>query len=232
MTRFGIVTGMRVEQECLDAAFQNSDTTHRPLLFCAGGDTDRAYEGSHRLVDDGAEILVSFGIAGGLAPALKPGDLILADAVVAAGKQRWESDAAPRAPLNRALDPAAVGPIYGASEVIRSPSEKAALHAETGALAVDMESRGVAQAAAETALPFLAIRVVADPAHRAIPSSALHGLDADGNRRALPVLARLLLKPWELPGLIRIARDSATALNTLGRVATLGHGLFVGRGPV
>ncbi len=46
----------------------------------------------------------------------------------------------------------------------RRPSCKAALHSETGAAAVDMESHIAAAYAAEAGLPFAALRVISDPA--------------------------------------------------------------------
>ncbi len=46
--------------------------------------------------------------------------------------------------------------------MIRTPAERAALAAATGALAVDMESAAIARVAKERQIPFLAIRVVTD----------------------------------------------------------------------
>ena len=56
---------------------------------------------------------------------------------------------------------------------MRPPSGR--LHQQTGAIAVDMESHVVADAAARHGVPVAAIRVVIDPAERTIPRSALAG---------------------------------------------------------
>ncbi len=69
-----------------------------------------------------------------------------------------------------------------------SVAAKATLRAASGALAIDMESAAVAEAAAEAGVPFLVLRVIADPADRAIPPVALHGVAPDGSRRPWAVL--------------------------------------------
>ena len=51
---------------------------------------------------------------------------------------------------------------------------------------------------------------------------ALDELVPDGTTRPLAVLLELMLRPWELPGLMRLGRDSSTALAGLRRVAALG----------
>ena len=82
-----------------------------------------------------------------------------------------------------------------------------------------MESHQVARAAVAAGVPFMALRVIVDAAGRDLPWSALAGLAPDGTARPLAVLARLLLRPWELPRLLALAGDSRSALAALGRLA-------------
>ena len=82
-----------------------------------------------------------------------------------------------------------------------------------------MESHAVAAAAARAGVPFIAVRAIADPAERAIPTSALAGLAPDGSTRPIAVVARLALRPWQIAGVIRLAADSAAALAALRGVA-------------
>jgi len=63
----------------------------------------------------------------------------------------------------------------------RRPERKAGLFHTTGAIAVDLESHLVAQAAARAGRPFLILRAIADPASRSLPPAAVNGLDSDGN---------------------------------------------------
>jgi hypothetical protein len=83
--------------------------------------------------------LVSFGIAGALGSDLPIGTVIDATRVVdESGSVLWEG-----APLGAA--PARTGTILGASRIVDDPAERARLHSETGADAVDMESGPLAR---------------------------------------------------------------------------------------
>jgi nucleoside phosphorylase len=107
--------------------------------------------------------------------------------------------------------------LYGSDSIYASPEEKARLHRETGALAVDMESHGVARAARAAAIPFAAIRAIADPASRALPKAALNAVAPDGRTRVLATLLECAKRPRDLPALLQLGADSNRALNSLGR---------------
>src|SRR5258708_33998282 len=120
--------------------------------------------------------VISFGVAGGLDPALKSGDVVMATEVLS-GDTRWLAGLA----LNEGMI-ASVGlgrrrvvrgRLAGVEKVVAAQAVKAALHSETGAAAVDMESHIAAAYAAEEGVPFTALRVINDPARRAVPSIAL-----------------------------------------------------------
>jgi len=121
-----------------------------------------------------------------------------------------------------------IAPIVGSDTPVAAAAAKAALFAATQAVAVDMESHGVARAAAETGVPLAVLRVVADPADRAIPWAAMAGMAPDGSVRPAAVLGRLILRPWEVPALVRLARDSRQAHAALGRVALRLAGVLAG----
>ena len=224
MNRLGIVTGMRSETACLESVPNHINDKYN-LSFCAGGSPGRAYAGAEYLLRHGADALVSFGIAGALAPTLTTGQIILAKNVIDGTGKQYQTDEAWHHTLTEALAPNVnftCGAIATMEKAAATPSEKAALFARTGALAVDMESSGVAAVATRHNIPFIAIRSIADPASRKLPLAALKGLAPDGTTRPLAVLLELMLRPWELPGLMRLGRDSSTALAGLRRVAALG----------
>jgi len=207
----GFVTGMAVEAACIDAA---SRALQRPSrIHVTGGVAGSAADGARRHVAAGVRALVSFGLAGGLDPALAPGDLV-------AGTFVWRGDGAPidTAALESEIGVIAGG-IAGVDDPVVSVAGKAALHAETGAVAVDMESHAVAAAAAAAGLPVFVLRAIADPAARTVPKAALAGLGPDGRRRPLAVLAKLLANPAETAAVIRLARDGGAALRGLARAA-------------
>ena len=93
--------------------------------------------GASRGVPEGR--LVSVGIAGALAPDLPVGTVIDATRVVdESGAVLWEGG-----PLGAAR--ARTGTILGASRIVDDPEERARLHLQTGAEAVDMESGPLAR---------------------------------------------------------------------------------------
>ena len=225
MRRLGIITGLISETHCLSGL-------SGPLVRCDGMGPARAAEAARGLVSEGCCALVSFGIAGGLAPALAAGTVVLADAVLVPGGERFPTDAIWRTRLLGLLHghvPTAGGIMIGSDVVIEGIDGKRRLHEDTGAVAVDMESHAVARVATEAGLPFLVLRAISDPADGRIPPAAMAGVDAKGGSRSWAVLAALLRRPGDLPALLRLRRDSAAAKAVLRRVASIaGPGFGVG----
>lgn len=176
----------------------------------------------------GLRAVVSFGIAGGLDPALQPGDIVVCAHLDAQACFPADSDLVRRLSerLNGAPDRVVTGGLAGSDVAVMAVADKAALRARTGALAVDMESHVAAAYAARHALPFAAIRVVCDPAGRALPAFAASALTPEGEPDIRAVLAALLRGRARIGELIRLGRDSSAAFAALTRCrARLGPGL-------
>lgn len=176
----------------------------------------------------GLRAVVSFGIAGGLDPALQPGDIVVCAHLDAQARFPADSDLVRRLSerLNGAPDRVVTGGLAGSDVAVMAVADKAALRARTGALAVDMESHVAAAYAARHALPFAAIRVVCDPAGRALPAFAASALTPEGEPDIRAVLAALLRGRARIGELIRLGRDSSAAFAALTRCrARLGPGL-------
>lgn len=214
----GIVTGLAAERDCL-ACFPLAE---RPAVRVAGARADRAAAAARELIRTGAQGLISFGIAGGLAPDLGAGTIVLADRVIDARGRTLLADQAWRERLTARLahgHRVVAGPIVGSDHAIASPDEKAALARSTGALAVDMESHAVAEATARLGVPFLVIRAIADAARRTVPAWLAGVIDAEGRPRFSVVAAGLLTHPSDLVALIALGRASNRALAALRRLA-------------
>src|SRR5215472_4937248 len=165
-------------------------------------------------IERGASGIISFGIAGGLAPHLTAGDWVVASGV-ANGEDVIATDRAWAQRLLEILPGAIHANVVGANNVIASPEEKIQLHDETGAAAVDMESHIAAEVAAAHGIPFAACRVIIDSAHRALPAAAVPALDSNGAVNVFAVIRSVVRKPGQLPDLARAARDAFTAERAL-----------------
>ncbi|QOH37716.1 phosphorylase superfamily protein [Burkholderia cepacia] len=164
--------------------------------------------------------IVSFGTAGGLAPDLAPGALVIANAIDGPFG-RVETDTRWSTRLVAALHDTPVwarvtrGTIAAVGAPVVSEQEKTALHRAKGALAVDMESHIAAAFAAARGVPFAVCRAIVDPAWRTLPSAATAGLRDDGSTAILPILRELLKQPSQLGPLLQVASDARAARTTL-----------------
>jgi adenosylhomocysteine nucleosidase len=107
------------------------------------------------------------------------------------------------------------GGLAGVEKVIAASALKAALHLETGAAAVDMESHIAAAYAAEAGLPFAALRVISDPASRALPALALSAIKPNGDIDLRKILRAVARNPLTLRALVSTGIDFNRALKSL-----------------
>ena len=222
MTRVGVVTGLVKEAKLVTRAARGLSAPDRPRLFSAAGDWRRAESGATALVDEGAEALLSFGVAGGLADGARAGDLILASEVVMAGQPPIATTDAWRHALAAGLarlGPCHSGPIVTVEKAATPPPAKRRLAQSSGAIAVDMESYGVALAAQAAGIPLVVIRAVSDPVGRAVPAAAAGAIGADGTLRLARLFGSLAHNPGEIPRMWRLGRDGWVAFSALSRVA-------------
>lgn len=184
------------------------------LAFAGGGDPARLALMLQGALDRGAKGVISFGIAGGLAPGYAPGQTIVAEGVHADG-QRFATDRHWVERLSRHLPHARRGDLVGVDRIVAGAGSKAALFEATGAVAVDMESHIAARLAAQYGVPFAALRIVADPAQRTLPEAATVGMRSDGSMDARAVMRSLVRRPGDIPALIRTAMDASAAFAAL-----------------
>src|ERR1700755_230472 len=107
------------------------------------------------------------------------------------------------------------GGLAGGEQVIAATACKAALRDETGAAAVDMESHIAAAYAAESGLPFAALRVISDPADRALPALARNAIKPNGDIDLRMILRGAVRNPRTLRALVSTGIDFNRALRSL-----------------
>lgn len=172
---------------------------------------------------DGVEpraILVT-GLAGGCAPDVAPGDLVLGDPVGPTPGGAWlraDAGLADRAlaTLRTTGLPHRVGPLLTVGDLLATPAQKAAAWRVHRAAAADMESAHVLEWAARAGLPALAVRAVADGPADLLPAAVTRAVGPAGQVR-LATVGAWLARPTLLRAAWRIWRRSELALDCLAR---------------
>ncbi len=202
-----------------------------PLIQVSGVGSNKARRAALNLLEKGARALASWGSAGGLTVTLSPGALILPQRVLAANGAVYPADPEWHERLRKHLSvyiDLHIGPLAESPAILKRSSEKMALFDRTGSIAVDMESAAIAAVAHEANVPFVAIRVIADPSDMTIPESVLSAVDDFGRLRPLRLLREVARRPINGFALIRLTRVFQAAHASLAAVARLtGNRLLV-----
>jgi adenosylhomocysteine nucleosidase len=187
------------------------------LLALSGIGRAAAAAAAQALVDAGVSALMTFGMAGGLDPALQPGSVVIPSELISSDGVRYVSCRAWReqvAAAVSALRPVSEGSLLTSAHAIETPADKAAAFRTIGAAAVDMESATVAEIAAKHNLPFIAVRVIVDTAADMLPRAVVAASRA-GKVQFARLLGGLILAPREIASLIRLAQRYRIAMRSL-----------------
>lgn len=205
----------------------------RCLIVQTGMGQQRARDAARSV--PAARVFVSCGCAGALVGWLRPGDVVIASAVVPLERGRSPSEALP---ADSSLAGWAtsrgfrvhVGPIVS-SEIVLDSAQAKSEAASGGALAVEMEGAAIALEARSRGIPFVDLRVVLDVQGQAVPVFGV--LDtASGEIRGRRAVAALALRPWSWPAVARLGRQTRVAERSLRAVMTaaLEGATLAGRG--
>lgn len=228
MTCLGVIAALPDEACCLtgrpiptgDPAKLGGDV----LVQVAGLGAERTRRGAERLLALGATALASWGSAGGLASDLSPGALVLPEMILAEDNKKYAVDADWHARLSKCLQDELciqVGTLIESTKVLATPAEKSALFVRSSAVATDMESAAVAEAARSAGVPCIVIRAIVDTADITIPVCVTAAIDQEGQVQRLRLLAGLLRRPTDLLPVMRLGNCFRQAQMTLGKVARL-----------
>lgn len=110
--------------------------------------------------------VISAGFAGGLDPAVRQGDIILADHVMTPESEKLSLGMKPPSPLPAGMH---VGTLLSSDRVLFSPKEKKAAFETFGAVACDMETFAVAEVCARMKTHLISVRVITDGAGDELP---------------------------------------------------------------
>ena len=172
--------------------------------------------------------IVSLGFAGGLDPALRSADLLLATTVEAVNADGTSESGEELTPDGALLEraslfaeqsgiPYRLGGVAAVSVPLLTAESKGRVRRHSDALVADMEGYWVATQAQAAKLPFLLARVVLDPAGMGLPS-LVQDIVADKGRRELYHTARFIVtRPWRTAQVARLAWSAWRAQRKLKR---------------
>jgi hopanoid-associated phosphorylase len=228
LTAAGVVAALAAEARVLgpmrrrdDGCGMRADGT---LILVSGMGCEAAREAARRLLQAGVGALVSWGLAGGLDPALEAGVVLLPTEVIDARGARFATARRWREALSTRLEthaPVATGTLLTSLAPLESVDAKSAAFRGTGASAVDMESSAVAEVATLHGVPFIAVRAIIDTACDAVPP-VVAGATVAGSLEPHRLVLGLIRSPGEIVSLVRLARRYRVAMRSLREIARRG----------
>jgi adenosylhomocysteine nucleosidase len=175
-----------------------------------GGTAQGAAAAAERLAASGVSALVSFGLAGGLNPTLRPGTIIIPSAVWLNG-----AIATTDPELSDTLGQTTPHRLLAETQIAATAVEKAALRRATGSDAIDLETAGLVRVAIARGLSFAVLRAVCDPAWRDLPPAAVAALSPGGRIAFLRLLRAVAPRPAQIATLLALAGDAIAAQRAL-----------------
>jgi adenosylhomocysteine nucleosidase len=165
---------------------------------------------------------ISCGLAGGLRSNYGIGEVLAArsvfsEAVTVDGASRLLPCSGALVSFASDCGATVVEQFYSANHLISTAREKQALSSSSAADAVEMESFEILREAQEAGVPAVSIRSISDTLDEDLPLDMSQILTDEGQVSIPRVLGQVALKPRSLPGLIRLAKNSREAAQSLSR---------------
>ena len=171
----------------------------------------------HLLDASATDVVLVSGVAGGLDPQVPIGTVVVPATVVNRGSGR-------RLHATPVKDVDLAGTIATSHELVVDEERQGALRAE-GVDAVDMETAAVAEVCSDRGLPWLAFRGISDrPSDGLVDGSMIGMLKPDGRANPLAMARFVAMRPWKIPGLVRLGRDATLAARRAAEAAVAACG--------
>jgi adenosylhomocysteine nucleosidase len=217
----GIICAMKSEARAFGRRRGHCLGAHDYVLKVCGPGREKAAGAANALIVDGCAALMSWGLAGGLDPALQSGDAIVSERVLTESGDLLLADAALCTEVLSRFTAAQArrGSLVTVARAMSSAREKSAIRTRLDGDAVDMESSAIAYVARSAGVPFIGVRCIVDPVGFNIPPAALAGLDEYGQVRPVQILESLWQDPRQLTALLELFSHYRVALASLRSLA-------------
>lgn len=187
---------------------------------------EAARKASLQLIQEkGVDWIISAGVCGGLREGFSVGDIVQIGSVIEESGKRWSAlpvltsgyqHGQPAGDAGIHFDVTA----FCSGKILTSSREKEELGRRWEAGVVDMESAGVAEAAAETGTRFSCVRGLSDAVGDSLPMDFSPFVDGQGRLRMGLLLLSIARRPWVIPGLVRLGARTSAASKQLANCLT------------
>ena len=226
MKKLGIIAALPAEAKCFQINELNFETPieiEKNVFLCISGiGYESSLNATKKLVKLNVDGLVSWGIAGAISHSINSGDMVIARSVINhrniySTSREWQKKI-----ISHFKDSSYKifnGDVVSTEKICTSFEEKIKLFRKTKALAIDMESAGIAEIAMASNLDFIIIRAIADNADSNIPEAVIKNIDNFGRINIGRFLVYCLFHPAQIYELILLAISYKKALCVLTNIS-------------
>jgi adenosylhomocysteine nucleosidase len=177
-----------------------------------GVGTTRAREATERVlaVNEVSHVVV-VGIAGAADPGMRVGDVLVPETMVD-GATGASYRATPLGGVELR------GTLQTSDDLLVDPEAMLELH-RSGIDAMDMETSAIAEVCQRHSVPITAFRAVSDTVNRPVDSQVMTMLESDGSANVGAAIRFIVRRPWRIPHLVVLARDSQRAAVAAAKAA-------------
>lgn len=162
--------------------------------------------------------MIAAGFASALSGDVAVGDVLMVEEIVGEDDRRLSLDLNVRAEDVAKVPRTRVGRLVSLDKPVRGPDEKAQLGRDSGALAADRESLGVAEACRQLGVPFMAVRVIIDAVDEPLCAELDPRVQARSTARRLGnTVGALVNRPGSIKEMVQEKTDLLAASDRLGR---------------
>ena len=227
--KLGIVTALKKEFTTLSSG---NYELHKPIQLTenisgiiSGMGSSNAIQSANILKDKYPDMqgIISWGVAAGLTPDLKTGDVVLPRYIIPVGGESAELNNSLLTSLEQKLSRFFfVKPetsLASTNELLMDATSKKKLHHNTGGQAADMESGALLEFAQQNNLSFSAIRTISDSLDDVIPAAVANYTKEDGSVQLWGLLSEVITNPVQWKQLINIGMNFKKARKRLSVIS-------------
>jgi len=227
LKKLGIIAALPAEAKCFqinELSFETPIEIEKNVFLCISGiGYESSLNATKKLVKLNVDGLISWGIAGAISNSINSGDMVIARSVINHRNIYSTSHEWQKKIISHFKDSSYKifdGDVVSTEKICASFEEKMKLFRKTKALAIDMESVGIAEIAMASNLDFIIIRAIADNADSNIPEAVIKNIDNFGRINIGRFLASCLFHPAQIYEIILLAKSYKKSLAALTNIST------------